>query len=230
MSGCFAPRFRVPGEALGGPEVIEVCSALGVHNKPVSTLRALVEASVSSSGEAASFRYVILSHGAEKFRIDMLPLEGGETILLDAQEETYSVASNEEDLLQKFLGLEGITREVILSLVTGVLPALNCSSIHVYRNEAGVLFIKPVGSHIVWEVAPESFSVKGLRILDREGNRIQIQADRISGAGDALPKVHLSVFKPLEAQVEMLIKKLSIGPSLTESLFTVPIPPGYSER
>jgi hypothetical protein len=174
MSGCFAPRFRVPGEALGGPEVIEVCSALGVHNKPVSTLRALVEASVSSSGEAASFRYVILSHGAEKFRIDMLPLEGaftlgvllvrdGETILLDAQEETYSVASNEEDLLQKFLGLEGITREVILSLVTGVLPALNCSSIHVYRNEAGVLFIKPVGSHIVWEVAPESFSVKGLR-------------------------------------------------------------------
>lgn len=240
-SGCFAPRFKAPGEALGGPEAIKVCSALGMEQTPVPSLRALVEASVSSSDEAASFRYVILSHGSERFRIDMLPLEGaftlgmllvrdGKTVLLDAQEETYSVASNEEDLLQRFLGLEGVTREVILGLVTGVLPTLDCSSIRVYRDQTGTIFIKPASSPVVWEVVPASFSVRGLRILNQDGSRIQIQADRIQGVGAELPKIQLTVFKPLEAQIEMVIKKLSIGASLSESLFVVPIPPGYSER
>ncbi len=242
LSGCFAPRFRPSGDAVTGAEAALVCRELLSRHAQVSSMRALVDATVSRSSESAAFRYVILSRGSDQFRIDMLPQEGaftlgilvvkdGRTVLLDAQEKTYSTASDEAELLEAFLGLEGVTRSVIVGLVTGILPPIDCSSARVYRESGGYVSIADGTSQVVWHISPQSFLVKGVHILDRGGRRVQISGERETRAeSSGLATVRLAIFKPLEAQAEMLVKKLSIDPPLSESLFAVAIPPSYSER
>ncbi len=242
LSGCLAPRFRPSGEAVSGAEAGYVCRDILARHAQVSSMRALVDATVSRSSESASFRYVILSRGADQFRIDMLPQEGaftlgilvvrdGRTVLLDAQEKTYSTASQEAELLEAFLGLEGITHRTIVGLVTGVVPSIDCSLAQTYRGSDGSVSIVDVSSRVVWHVNPQTSRVTGLQILDRSGYRVQISGEREAPVEPSgLTTIRLSIFKPLEAQAEMLVKKLSIDPPLAESLFTVAIPPSYSER
>ncbi len=241
MSGCFAPRFKPPGDSIPAVDASRVCSEAQSHHAPVASMRALVDATVSRSDESVSFRYVIVGRGKDRFRIDMLPLEGaftlgilvvrdGQTLLLDAQEKTFSKASKEAELLETFLGLEGITREVIVGLVTGVLPSIDCSSMRAYRGRDGTLSMVDRSSQVVWHVNPHTFAVNGLEILDRDGRRVQVSGERTAAPRTGLSAVYLSIFKPLEARVEMLVTKLSIDPPLADSLFAVAVPPSYTER
>jgi hypothetical protein len=165
------------------------------------------------------------------FTLGILVVRDGRTVLLDAQEKTYATAANESELLKEFLGLEGVTRSVITGLVTGVLPSIDCASARAYRGADGSFSIVDGPSQVVWYVSPQTFLVNRLDILDRSGRRVQISGEREALAGSSgLATVRLSIFEPLEAQAEMLVKKLSIDPPLSESLFAVPIPPSYSER
>jgi hypothetical protein len=241
VSGCFSPRFKPPGDSITGAQASALCSQARSRNAPVTSLRALVDATVSRSDESASFRYVIIGSGSDRFRIDMLPVEGaftlgilvvrdGETLLLDAQEKTYTRTPNESELLEMFLGLGGITRNVIVGLVTGILPPIDCSSVRVYLRGDGALSISEGASTIVWHLRPDTFVIDGLELLDRGGRRVQISAEREAASPEGLPAVHLKIFKPLEARVEMLVKKLSIDPQLSEALFTVAVPKSYTER
>jgi hypothetical protein len=165
------------------------------------------------------------------FTLGILVVKDGRTVLLDAQEKTYSTASDEAQLLEAFLGLEGVTRSVIVGLVTGVLPPIDCSSARVYRESDGSVSIVDGSSQVVWHLSTQTVLVKGVHILDRSGRRVQISAEREALQGSAgLVNVRLSIYRPLEAQAEMLVKKLSIDPPLSESLFAVAIPPSYSQR
>jgi hypothetical protein len=165
------------------------------------------------------------------FTLGILVVKDGRTVLLDAQEKTYSTASDEAQLLEAFLGLEGVTRSVIVGLVTGVLPSIDCSLARAYRESDGSVSIVDASSQVVWHLSPQTFLVKGVHILDRSGRRVQISGEREPRADTSgIANVRLSIFKPLEAQAEMLIKKLSIDPPLAESLFAVAIPPSYTER
>jgi hypothetical protein len=80
-----------------GVEGANVCQDLVKRSRAVNSLSALVEATVSRSGESASLRYAVLSRNPDRLRIDMLPTEGaltlgiltareGRAVLLDAQE------------------------------------------------------------------------------------------------------------------------------------------------
>lgn len=240
-SGCFAPRFNPPGELLASGEGATVCGDLVKRSRTVNSLSALVEATVSRSGEAASLRYVVLSRSPDRLRIDMLPIEGaltlgiltareGRAVLLDAQERSYSIASHEQELLESFFGLKGITREVIIGLLSGVLPQTDCSSVQVYRSTEKSVALLDTRSHVVWDVDKESLKVLGCTILDSDESRIQISGERLDGQTNGRTAVMLQIYKPLEAQVKMLVGKMAINPALADERFDVAIPPSYRER
>jgi hypothetical protein len=223
-----------------GSDAQTICRSLVGKRQSVRSARALVNATVRAGSDVASLRYAIVTKEPERMRIDLLPLEGAYTLgllvvnrdgatLIDTTNQTFAKESDAEKLTREFVGLPGLTPEVVLALVTGQLPPLSCLSSEVFRGKDGTVMIRDRESRIVWEVASDSSMIKSAQILSQSGERVEASVT-VRGGDVGFPTVDFSVFSPASASAEMIVRKLTLNKDIPDELFSVPIPSGYSRQ
>ena len=239
--GCARlPTFHPIGEAALEADAQNICRSLVARRQSVRSARALVSATVRAGSDVASLRYAIVAKEPGRMRIDLLPLEGAYTLgllvvtrdgatLIDTTNHTFAKELDAEKLTREFVGLPGLTPEVVLALVTGQLPALSCSSSEVFTGRDGAVMIRDRKSRIVWEVAPDSSRIKSAHILSQSGERIEALVG-IRDGEVGFPTVDFSVFSPATASAEMIVRKLTINKEISDDLFNVAVPSGYSRQ
>jgi hypothetical protein len=217
-----------------------ICHSLVAKRQSVRSARALVNATVRAGNDVASLRYAIVAKEPGRMRIDLLPLEGAYTLgllvvtregatLIDTTNQTFAKEMDAEKLTREFVGLPGLTPEVVVALVTGQLPALSCSSSEVFRGKDGQVMIRDRGSRIVWEVVSDSSAIKSAHILSQSGERVEALVG-IRDGEVGFPTVDFSVFSPATASAEMIVRKLTINKEIPDDLFNVAVPSGYSRQ
>jgi outer membrane lipoprotein-sorting protein len=241
VTGCARlPTFHPIGEAAMESDAQTICRSLVARRQTTRSARALVNATVRAGGDVASLRYAIVTKEPGRMRIDLLPLEGAYTLgllvvnrdgatLIDATNQTFVRENDAERLTGEFVGLPGLTPEVVLALVTGQLPALSCSSSEVFRGRDGAVMIRDRESRIVWEVAPDSTRIKSVHMLTQSGERVEALVT-VRGDDVGFPTLDFSVFSPATASAEMIVRKLTINKDIPDELFTVAVPSGYSRQ
>lgn len=239
--GCARlPTFHPVGESVMENDARAICRSLVARRQPIRSARALVHATIRAGGDVASIRYAIVAKEPGRIRIDLLPLEGAYTLgllvvtrdeatLIDATNQTFARESDAERLTEEFVGLPGLTPEVVLALVTGQLPPLSCQSAEVYRGSDGTIMVRDGESRIVWEVLSGSNTIKSAHILNQSRQRVEALA-RIQMGDSGFPSVDFSVFSPATASAEMLVRKLTINKDIPDDLFNVAVPSGYSRQ
>lgn len=239
--GCARlPTFHPVGESVVKDEADATCRSLVARQESIRSARALVNATVRAGGDVASLRYAIVAKEPGRMRIDLLPPEGAYTLgllvvtrngatLIDTTNKTFAEDSDAERLTREFVGLPGLTPEVVLALVTGRLPPLSCSSTEVFRGVDGTVMVRDSESRIVWEIGPESNSIKSAHILDQSRERIAALA-HIRADDSGFRTVDFSVYSPTTASAEMLVRKLTINKDIPDELFSVAVPSGYSRQ
>ena len=199
----------------------------------------LADATISSDSERASFRYVILSREPSSFRVDVLPVNGaftlgllvaheGKAVWLNAQEKTFSEDKDEKKLVAEYLGLRGISRATAVALMTGIVPKLSCPDVRVYQVAGGDRLFVDDTSHIAWRTKGTSAEVVSVQVLDDSGSAVEVEGMITSPPGGASRTVTLDVFSPGRASVEMSLVKVVYNPKLSDELFEVRPPRGYS--
>lgn len=238
-TGCAStPRFHPPGAARLAEDAKRLCEAVVSKRPAVSSLRAVVEATVrSSDSESASFRYGIASKEPAKLRIDVLPMEGAYTlglivirekgaILIDTNNREFAEGQNADELLRRFLGLQGLTRQVIISLVTGTLPTETCRHAQLFEDASAIATFLDPDRHVVWGVDATSGEIHRVEILNEDNNRVEARAE-VSSSAVVPRQISLSIFDPVSASASMVARKVNINVTVPDTLFEVPIPSGY---
>jgi hypothetical protein len=226
-----------------GGQSFALCAALRGHAAPQKAFRALLATQLTANNEAYSFRYAVAGRGSregsEDLRVDLLPDEGaytlglltvreGKALMIDSQEKRFADACDPDRLFEKFFGLKGITPDLVKALLVGQVPALTCEDIRTYRQEAGRLQFLDSRTHRVWQVEESSGALLGVEILNDTHSKVYARAQRERGAqGDVIT---IAIFNPLEASAEMQIRKFTINPALSEGLFNVVPPVGYTQE
>lgn len=239
LVGCAtAPSFRPTGVVSAG---IDTCQRIVSDRTEVSSLRALIEATLHPSrSESVSFRYGVVSKEPGLLRIDVLPLEGAYTLgmivvrpegatVIDTQEQKFSEATDAEDLLQRFLGLRGLTPSVIQALVTRQVPELRCEEVAVYRSANMTSTLVDTRHHVAWEIDTTSRLVQAVQLLDVDNERVEARAE-IVGTAQQNPEIRFSVYVPISTSAEMAVRKLSLNPPVSDQLFHVQVPRGYQRE
>jgi hypothetical protein len=217
-----------------------ICRSLVARRQPIRSARALVHAAVRAGNDVASLRYAIVAKEPGRMRIDLLPLEGAYTLgllvvsrdeatLIDATNQTFAKERDAERLTREFVGLPGLTPEVVVALVTGQLPPLSCQSAEVFKGSDGAVMVRDRESRIVWEVSSSSNAIKSAHILNRSGERVEASV-RVEIASNGLSTVDFSVFSPTTASAEMVVRKLTTNKDIPDELFNVAVPSGYSRQ
>lgn len=238
-AGCVSmPRFHPPGAARSEADARRVCADIVAKRSPINSLRAVVEATVrSSKSESASFRYGIASKEPAKLRIDILPMEGAYTLglivireagatLIDTNNREFAEGRNADELLRRFLGLQGLSREVIVSLVAGTVPAETCGRAQLFEDSSGTATFFDAERHIVWEVHATTGEIQGVQILNKDNQRLEARAE-VSSNSTAPREIALSIFDPVSASASMIVRKVNINVTVPDGLFEVSIPSGY---
>jgi outer membrane lipoprotein-sorting protein len=231
------PPFSLPTDSVRIEREEGMCADARTSVAAVQTVRALADVTVRYDDQDASFRYVVVSKAPSQFRIDLLPTEGAFTlgmlvlsdqkgILLDAQKKTYFLGDSEEELTTRFLGFSGITREVVLTLLTGQPFTLTCEATDVFRLPDGTLSVKGGANHLVTRLDPIRREVVSITGLTHDGASVRFQAER-SIDFDEMPIIQVSVFDPARAHVSMKVSRLSVNASVKDELFVLDVPPGY---
>jgi hypothetical protein len=236
LVGCAtAPMFKPTGVASAG---IEACQRIVAGRTELSSIRALIEATLHPSrSESVSFRYGVVSKEPGRLRIDVLPLEGAYTLgmivvrpggatVIDTQQQIYSEATDADDLLQRFLGLRGLTPSVVQALVTRQVPKLRCEEVAVYSSENSTYTLVDRRHHVAWEIDDTSGLVQAVQLLDVDNERVEARAE-IRATPQQSPEIHLAVFVPVSTSADMVVRKLSLNSPVTDELFDIPIPRGY---
>ncbi len=241
VAGCAQlPTFQPSGEQQASQDASRICQSLVTHTSTAHSARALVHATVRSGRESASFRYAVVMKESRKMRIDLLPLEGAYTLgllvvtpdggtLIDTTNKTFSTERDAEKLTREFVGLPGLSPEVVLALLTGRLPLLSCSSPQVFKTREGTVMLREDSSRIVWDINQDSETIRGAQILDAAGEKIEAVALVEVGEG-GLPLVRFSVFSPTSASAEMTVQRLTLNKDIPEDLFRVAAPADYTLR
>jgi hypothetical protein len=207
----------------------------------VTSLRSLVEATLHPSlSESVSFRYAIASKEPDRLRIDVLPLEGAYTLgmivvrpegatVVDTNERTFSEASDADDLLQRFLGLQGVTPAVVKALLTRELPPLDCDDVAAYGPVDGAYTLVDSRHHVAWSIQDGSSRIQAVELLDFSNEKVEAQA-ALQGNADGAPEINFSIYVPTRAKAQMIVRKLSLQKEIPDALFDVAIPSGYRRQ
>lgn len=239
MSGCFRPSFQPSGIAEPDSVAKNVCIQINANRPLITSLRALADATITSSSEAASFRYVVVSQDPASLRVDVLPINAaftlgllvahnGRAVWLNSQDRTYAIDANERVLISEFLGLRGVSRETAIALVSGIVPKLNCSDLRIFKADTNDRLLIDDRAHIAWRVRGESADLIGVQILDAGGSRIEAQA-AFKGSRGVGRVIELEIFSPVRATIEISLAQLIYNPMLNERLFKIEPPSGYSQ-
>jgi len=241
LSGCVRAPLFVPGAALTLADSAKLCSSLNAGRQMVRSFRALADATVASSdNESASFRYAIAGKSGDRLRIDVLPQEGAFTLamitvrgeqalFLDTQARRAIEGCSVAQVLERLLGLEGMTPAAVEALVVGQAPPLECSRVTAYHpREERVLFVDSSES-IAWEINEATGTLASVSFLDSQRTKVTADAHR-SIAVDGQTIITVNVHKPAQAIANMSIVKFSKNSDINESLFEVAIPAGYERE
>jgi hypothetical protein len=131
-------------------------------------------------------------------------------------------------LFERFFGLEGIDAGLIRALVTGVVPALNCQSVKVYRSSAGELTLLDPVQHHAWRVSEISGELLGVSLLDDRDSAVRAVAERASTDGQR--SIRIKLYKPAHAEALMSVSRFNPKPNLTPELFEVSVPGDYQRE
>jgi hypothetical protein len=237
LAGCVrAPRFT-PGVPLAADDSQALCSALNAASEHLFSFRSMLDATVEGpGGESVSFRYAIVGKSNEKLRIDILPHEGAYTLalitvqgskalFLDPQAKRVTEGCSVKEVLEKFLGLQGMTPAAVQALVLGRPPVLECQRIAAHRSAAGGVVFVDLMEQVAWEVDEGSGALRKAHFLDSRGATVTAVAVR-----EEAGMIVVSVYKPVGATAEMRIVKLTKNPDVTDSTFDVAVPSGYERE
>ncbi|MFO0416372.1 MAG: hypothetical protein ACK5Y6_03700 [Pseudomonadota bacterium] len=240
-SGCFTvPRFEPLGALEERSAGVAACGNLRAALVGEPPFRALLNTTLDApDGESYSFRYAVVGNDSGDLRVDLLPNEGAFTLglitirgdqalLIDSQRRVFSRGCGSEALFERFFGLEGINAGLIRALVTGVVPALNCQSVKVYRSSAGDLTLLDPVRHHAWRVSERSGELLGVNLLDDKDSRIRVSAERVSLDGQR--GIKITVYKPAHAEALMSVSRFNPKPNLTPELFEVSVPGDYQRE
>lgn len=240
LAGCFRPSFEPVGTSVESDAARHACEEVNSKQKPITSLRVLADATVSSDSERATFRYVVLSKEPSSFRVDVLPVNGaltlgllvahqGKAVWLDTQEKTYAESADEGSLVAEYLGLKGVSRKTAVALLTGTLPPLSCSSVRLYQLPDGDRLFVDDKARAAWRVKGNSSSPVSLQVLDESGDGVVMEATFGAGQdGSGNSGVTLEVFSPARARVELALARVVYDPPLGDQLFEVRPPRDYA--
>lgn len=239
LAGCFRPSFEPEGAVASADYSQRLCSELNATRQPIESVRVLADATISSVAERASFRYVVVSKEPTSFRVDVLPLNGaftlgllvareGRALWLNSQERTYAEDTDERRLVAEYLGLQGVSRETAVALMTGALPKLSCPDVTVYSIGNGDSIIVDRHAHVAWRVQGTSSEIVSARVLDPHGDAVEMEATVSAPRGDSPRTLALDIFSPGRAHVDLALTKIVINPNLSERLFEVQPPAHYT--
>lgn len=240
LSGCFgAPRFSPDSEPLSVLDSRARCEEVMQRRQPASSMRALVNAELTRGNESGQFRYAIVSRDSTSVRVDLLPPEGaltlailvihdGVTTLVNAQERTFAAGNDESQLVERFFGIRGVTKEVVLGLLSGVVPELFCDEVTVYNRGDNSYILVENAKHIAWNVNRTGI-VRSVDILNSQNSSVQLRAKLAALSSDGLPTISLDLYEPYELTGSMVATTLTLNQPVQERLFDVPVPADYQQ-
>jgi hypothetical protein len=240
LTGCAsAPPFN-PGARLDPIREGELCRSASAARGSVASFRSLINAEVvGPDKEMISFRYAIIGKGNDRLRVDVLPNEGaftlalvtvneGRALVIDTQSKKAIEGCSPGQVLERTLGLEGITPEVVKALVVGEIPALICERVTTHQIDSGKVLFVDKSARVAWEVSEETGELLAARLLDSSGEKVVATADRRI-VGD-LPEIVFQIYKPARASAELRVVRLTKNREIADDLFDVPVPAGYGRE
>jgi hypothetical protein len=209
-------------------------------DQELQSIRALLDVTLRYGDEVGSLRYVVIARQPDSFRVDLLPDSGaftlgmlvtnsGTTTILDAQEKSFIRGRDEAALIDSFLRIPGFSRDVVIGIVSGVLPKQLCHKVAIRSRPNGEYLIEDKVRSVVWYFDSLTRTVTGVAGVTDDGSHLRYFAQRSESEGGA-PVISLQLHDPAEATVRMDVKKLVINPKLGDELFRVTIPGGYKDR
>jgi len=240
LTGCAsAPPFN-PGARLDPIREGELCRSASAARGSVASFRSLINAEVvGPDKEMISFRYVVIGKGNDRLRVDVLPNEGAFTLalvtvngdralLIDTQAKRATEGCLPSEVLERTLGLEGVTPAVVKALVVGEIPALVCERVTTHQSDSGrVLFVDKT-ARVAWEVSEATGELVAVRLLDSSGEKVVATADR--QIVNDRPEIVFQIYKPTRASAELRVVRLTKNREIAEDLFDVPVPAGYGRE
>lgn len=241
FSGCFRPAFHPEGASVPLVRAAAVCEKLNSQRIGVTSLRALVDATVTRGNEQGSFRYALISDEPAKFRLDVLPpagsgaytlgllvSDGGNVIWLDPQEKRFVRGSNEQDLIARHLGLHGVSRQVAIALMTGMVPPIDCAGATIFDLKDGDTLVVDNGAKVAWYLEGKTPQIKAAKFLDEGGSSCAMEVSLSGDSGGEARRLGLQIFSPASARVDLVVTRLIINPRLKPELFAVTPPRDYT--
>lgn len=238
LAGCFrVPAFNPSGAVQDHGTSQLLCEQAMGRGAGDQTFRALLEATLKTSDEEAySFRYAIVGRPPTDMRVDILPREGaftlglmtvhaGHAVMLDTQTKTYRIGCDPSRLFERFFGLQGVSLELVRALIQGRVVGLECRAAQVYRTQEGRIVIVDTARHYAWEIDESTHALVAVDLLDESLAKVYVHAER-QYSPDV---IHMSVFKPISASAEMIIKKLAYNPTFSVDPFVVTVPSEYDD-
>jgi len=240
LTGCVTTPPFVPGGLIAPPDSQALCESLNARRERINSFRTLLNATVSAANnEAVSFRYAVVGKSEGKLRIDVLPQEGAytlalitvrgaEALLLDTQAKRATEGCSVSEILERFLGFEGMTPAAVQALVLGQVPAMECARVAVHQPEEGRVSFVDRAARLAWEVDEASGELVQVHVLDSTGTAVTALAkrERAHGAVAIIVDIH----KPVRASAELSVSKFSKNPEVSDELFEIPVPAGYERE
>lgn len=240
LFGCStAPRF-MPGKEIGVPDSQVLCDSLNTSRQSIASFRTLLNTTVLGPDESpVSFRYAMVGREKEALRIDILPHEGAytlalivirgqEAMYLDTQAKVAASGCSVDDVLEQFLGVEGLSMSAVQALVTGQVPQLDCEGVSVFRADNNrVLFVRET-ERIAWEVDGDTGELTAVYFISEDQEVVTAIARREHGLDRTSIEVRL--YRPVDASASMEVQKLIVNPDVPDHLFQVAIPQGYQRE
>jgi hypothetical protein len=131
-------------------------------------------------------------------------------------------------LVAEYLGLRGVSREIAVALMTGVLPKMSCSDVTAFEVGNGDTIIVDQRARVAWRVRAGTSEIVSARILDPKGDVVEMEATIDGPHGSAPKTLALEIFSPARAHVDLALSKVVLNPNLSERLFEVTPPSHYT--
>jgi len=237
LSACSPlPRLIFPKNIVPVANQTERCLQLLANYKNVNSFRGLIRSELYVDDSRISLRYITAFKSPDKFRFELLPeigaftlalivSQGGMTTAMDVHsKEVIKTHTNGDELLQKAVGLQGISIDIVRALLTGAAPVNDCSATTIDKLTDSLEWIRTPSSTAIWEVESVSGKISRFYVLDEDRERILYEGLR-SLDGD---NVELKTYDPVRARVYLKFENVSINAPVKDSLFQVFIPDDYS--
>jgi len=237
LSSCSPlPRLIIPKNVAPVANQGERCMQLLAYYKNVTSFRGLIRSDLYVEDSQISLRYITAFKSPDKFRFELLPeigaftlalivSQGGMTTAMDVQsKEVIKTHTNGDELLQKAVGLQGISIDIVRALLTGAAPVNDCSTTTIDKLTDSLEWIRSPNSPAIWEIESVSGKISRFYVLDEDRERILYEGLR-SLDGD---HVELKTYDPVRARAYLQFENVSINSPAKDSLFEVNIPADYS--